>query len=261
MENIIDIKELRKIIDELDEKMVGLFCDRMKVSYEVARFKKEKNMAVYDPARERQLLCRINEMAGEEFGEYATTLYKTVMELSRTYQHHLLSPAPPIKNEIESMLSTSPKMLPKYAKVACQGVEGAYSQIAAVRMFDTPTISYYGDFADIFSAVSTGECDYGVLPIENSTAGSVNRVYDLLKSNNSLIVKSTRIKIDHNLLSKPGVKKAEIKEIFSHEQAISQCAGYLKALDGVKVTVCANTAMAARAVSESDREDVAALSS
>ena len=257
----MDIKELRSQIDEIDAQLVELFKARMNVSLGVAEYKREKNMAVYDPARERQLLAGISEKAGEDMGSYATSLYKTIMELSRTYQHHILEPAPKIRCEIERILASSPKMLPKFAKVACQGVEGAYSQIAATRIFDTPVISYYSDFSDIFRAVRDGECDYGVLPIENSTAGSVNRVYDLLKQNSSLIVKSTRIKIDHNLLAKPGVCKSDIKEIFSHEQAISQCAGYLKNLEGVKVTVCANTAMAAKAVAESERDDVAALSS
>lgn len=257
----MDIKELRAQIDEIDAQLLELFRARMNVSLGVAEYKREKNMAVYDPARERQLLASISERAGGEIGGYASTLYKTIMELSRTYQHHILDPKPKIKEHIETTLDNSPRMLPKYARVACQGVEGAYSQIAATRMFDNPVISYYGDFADIFSAVAKGECDFGVLPIENSTAGSVNRVYDLLKKNSQQIVKSTRIKIDHNLLAKRGVDKSEIKEIFSHEQAISQCDGYLRRLEGVKVTVCANTAMAAKAVAESERSDVAALSS
>ena len=257
----MDIKELRAQIDEIDEKIVELFRERMGVALGVAEYKRERGMAVYDPARERALFARIHEMAGEEMGDYAVTLYKSVTELSRTYQHHLLDPEPRIKREIESTIEKSPRMLPKYARVACQGVEGAYSQIAAARMFDNPRISYYGDFADIFRAVEAGECDYGMLPIENSTAGSVNRVYDLLKKSRATIVKSTRIKIDHNLLAKVGVDKGSIREIFSHEQAINQCAGYLGTLEGVKVTVCANTAMAAKSVAESDRSDVAALSS
>ena len=257
----MDIKELREQIDNIDAQIVELFRARMDVSLGVAEYKRERNMAVYDPARERALFARIGEMAGEEMSGYAHSLYKTITELSRTYQHHILDPDPEIKKEIERRLERSPKMLPKFARVACQGVEGAYSQIAAVRMFDCPKISYYGDFSDIFRAVESGECDYGVLPIENSTAGSVKGVYDLLKGSNACIIKSVRIKIDHNLLAKCGTKKKDIREIFSHEQAISQCAGYLRELEGVKVTVAANTAMAAKAVAESDRTDVAALSS
>ena len=257
----MDIKELRAQIDEIDAQLLELFRARMNVSLGVAEYKRERNMAVYDPARERALLANVNAMAGEEMGGYATSLYKTIMELSRTYQHHILEPKPQIKEYIETTLDRSPRMLPKYARVACQGVEGAYSQIAATRMFDNPVISYYGDFADIFRAVAEGECDFGVLPIENSTAGSVNRVYDLLKKNSQLIVKSTRIKIDHNLLAKRGVEKSEIKEIFSHEQALNQCSAFLKSHPEVKVTVCENTAAAAKYVSESGRRDIAAICS
>ncbi len=257
----MDIKELREKIDAIDKQIVALFRERMGVSLDVAEYKRERNVAVYDPARERALFARIAELAGEETAGYAVTLYKTVTELSRTYQHHVLEPVPRIMTEIEQVVEHSPRMLPRFAKVACQGVEGAYSQIAAVRMFDQPKISYYGEFSDIFRAVESGECDYGVLPIENSTAGSVNRVYDLLRKSSSTIVKSVRIKIDHNLLAKQGVKKEEIKEIFSHEQAISQCAGYLQTMPDVKVTVAPNTAMAAKATASSERRDVAALSS
>lgn len=257
----MDIKELREKIDNIDDRIVELFCERMGVSLDIARYKREHSLAVYDPKRERELFARIAQLSEAELADYAVTLYKSVTSLSRTYQHHLLDPEPPIRQEIERRLSTGPKLLPKYARVACQGVEGAYSQIAAVRMFDTPSISYYGDFADIFRAVESGECDYGVLPIENSTAGSVNRVYDLLRASSATIVKSVRIKIDHNLLAKPGVKKEEIREIFSHEQALSQSARYLAAFENIKVTVAPNTAMAAQAVAQSERNDVAALSS
>lgn len=257
----MDIKELRQEIDKIDRDLLESFTRRMNVSLKIAEYKRENNMAVYDPQRERQLLCGIHERAGEELGGYAVALYKSIMELSRTYQHHILDPMPKIKEEISQTLKTSPNMLPPYSKVACQGIEGAYSQIAAARMFENPSISYYGDFEDIFRAVESGECDYGVLPIENSTAGSVNRIYDLMKTHTARIVKSARIKIDHNLLAKKGTKISDITEVFSHEQAISQCASYLSKMQGVKITVCQNTAMAAKAVAESARADVAALSS
>jgi chorismate mutase/prephenate dehydratase len=113
----------------------------------------------------------------------------------------------------------------------------------------------------VFSAIENGECRYGVLPIENSTAGSVKKVYELMLHHRFYIVKSVRLKVDHNLLSKKGVKLSEIKEIISHEQAISQSTSFLRSLPGVKVTVVANTAVAAKMVAESDRRDLAALSS
>ena len=150
-------------------------------------------------------------------------------------------------------------MFPRNATVACQGVEGAYSQLACEKLFASPTIQYFRNFEGVFSAIEAGFCRYGILPIENSTAGSVKRVYDLMVQHDFSIVRSTRLKIDHCLLAKPG--SGELREIFSHEQAIEQCAGFLKTLGNVKVTCCENTAVAARQVALSERADVAALSS
>jgi chorismate mutase/prephenate dehydratase len=116
-------------------------------------------------------------------------------------------------------------------------------------------------FEGVFNAIDKGLCRYGILPIENSTAGSVNAIYDLMMKYDAYVVRSVRVKIDHNLLVKKGTKLKEIKEIVSHEQAINQCGEYIKSLGKVKVTIFENTAMAAKYVAESDRKDIAALSS
>ena len=145
--------------------------------------------------------------------------------------------------------------------MACQGIEGAYSQIACDSIFKSPTILYFDTFDHVFKAVESGMCQYGILPIENSTAGSVNATYDLMTRHNFSIVRSARLKVSHNLLAKAGTGLADIKEVFSHEQAINQCSAFLSGLKGVKVTVVPNTAVAARMVSQSERRDVAALSS
>ncbi|MBQ3403797.1 MAG: prephenate dehydratase, partial [Oscillospiraceae bacterium] len=145
--------------------------------------------------------------------------------------------------------------------VACQGVEGAYSQLACERIFQACSIMYFSSFEGVFAAVEQGLCRYGILPLENSTAGSVNRIYDLMMKHEFYIVRSSRVKVDHCLLANKGAKKSNIKEIFSHEQAISQCAGFLRGMKDVKVTPCENTAMAAKKVFESGRMDMAALSS
>ena len=154
-----------------------------------------------------------------------------------------------------------PPAFPKSAVVACQGVEGAYSELAARELFAEPEIIYHKSFADVFTAVENGKCRYGVLPIENSTAGSVLKVYELMVKHKFSIVRALRLKIDHNLLVKKGVKLAEISEVISHEQAIGQCGAFLQSMGEVKITACANTAMAAKMVAESERRDIAALSS
>ena len=257
----MELKELREEIDVIDRELVELFKKRMGVSAAVAEYKRQNGMAVLDPSRERALLAKVSELSGEEFEEYSRILYSTILDVSRSYQHSKLDTASSLYDEITDALENTPKLFPQRAVIACQGVEGAYSQIATERLFELPTICYYPTFDSVFSAIESGECKYGVLPIENSTAGSVKKVYELMLCHNFHIVRSVRIKIDHNLLSKPGKKLSDIKEIFSHEQAISQCSGFLKANPQIKVTVVANTALASKMVAESDRDDVAALSS
>ena len=120
---------------------------------------------------------------------------------------------------------------------------------------------FFKNFEGVFAAVDRGLCKYGVLPIENSNAGSVNEVYDLMNKYNFYITRSIKLWISHSLLVNEGAKLENIKEIFSHRQAIEQCSDFLSGLDGVKVTVCENTAAAAKKVRESKRTDVAAIGS
>lgn len=257
----LDIKELREEINKTDEEIVALFKKRMDIASSVAKYKKERGLPVLDAARERELLEKISNLAGEELDGYARTLYRTMLDISRAHQYTKLRGSSLCYDEIQKALEITPPIFPTRARVACQGVEGAYSQIAAEKLFELPTISYYQSFDAVFSAIERGECSYGVLPIENSTAGSVKKVYELMLCHNFNIVRSVRLKIDHNLLVKQGKKLEDIKEIFSHEQAISQCSGFLRANPQIKVTVVANTAMASKMVAQSDRDDVAALSS
>ena len=258
----MDIQELRKNIDEIDRELVDLFLRRMSISAEVAEYKREVGMPVLDPARERALLERVSEMSGEEFERYTRTLYSTILDLSRSYQHKKLDKTSKTHHEIESAMQNTSQLFPERATIACQGLEGAYSQIAAEKLFALPSIMFFSSFDAVFSAIESGLCKYGVLPIENSTAGSVKQVYDLMISKKFKIVRSIRIKIDHNLLAKDGVKLSEITEIYSHPQAIAQCSDFLSKLPkSVKVVKVENTATAARMVAESERRDVASLSS
>ena len=145
--------------------------------------------------------------------------------------------------------------------VACQGVEGAFSQLACEKIFKDPFIMYFKSFEAVFGAIEQGLCQYGILPIENSTAGSVKKVYDLMIQRNFSIVRTFRLKVDHNLLANSGTKLSDIKEIYSHEQAINQCGDFLATLEGVNIVPVANTAIASEMVASSGRKDVAALSS
>jgi len=256
----MDLQELRKQIDEIDDGLVRLFQQRMDVSAEIARYKKENNLPVHDPAREREKLYDLSFKTNPGRESYITALYYLLFELSRADQERILNQTCALTDQIQKSIRDTEWMFPSRTIIACQGTEGSYSQQAAEKLFDLPSIMYCNTFEGVFSAIDHGLCQYGLLPLENSTAGSINQVYDLMMRYPYSIVRSVRLKIDHSLLAKKGVKISDIKEVFSHEQAIAQCAGYLKSLN-CKVTACENTAVASKMVAESGRTDVAALSS
>ncbi len=257
----MDIQEIRKEIDRVDDQFVKLFNERMHLSSQIAEAKREQDLPVLNVRREREILNEVAAKSDPELANYGQVLYSLIFELSRSYQEKLLKTESELHKRISRAISETPALFPQSAHVACQGVEGAYSQLACERMFKNPNIMYFKNFEGVFSAIESGFCKYGILPIENSTAGSVKKVYDLMISHNFSIVRSVRLKVDHNLLAKRGTKLEDIREIFSHEQAISQCADFLQTLPGVKVTQVENTAVASELVASSDRNDVAALSS
>ena len=257
----MDLKDLRNDIDAIDDQLVKLFAQRMEISAQIADYKKEKSLPIFVPARERAKLADVAEKAGPDMANYTRVLYSMLFELSRSYQSKLTGEVSPLYREIMEAIEHTPKLFPQTPMVACQGVEGAYSQIACEKIFKNPFIMYFKNFEGVFSAIDKGLCQYGILPLENSTAGSVKKVYDLMIKHNFSIVRTFRLKIDHNLLAKPGTKLSDIKEVYSHEQAINQCSEFLQTLTGITVIPVANTAVAADLVSKSDRKDVAALSS
>ncbi len=257
----MDISELRGQIDQIDDELVKLFSQRMAVSAQIADFKKENNLPIFVPAREREKMADVAEKAGPDMANYTRVLYSMLFELSRSYQSKKTSALSPLYDKITAAINSTPQLFPQQAMVACQGVEGAFSQIACEKIFKAPMIMYFKNFEGVFSAIEKGLCQYGILPIENSTAGSVKKVYDLMIQHNFSIVRSFRLKIDHNLLANPGASVSSIREIYSHEQAINQCSDYLATLQNVKVIPVENTAVAAEMVAKSGRTDVAALAS
>ena len=258
----MNLEECRKEIDSIDKELVALFVKRMNVAKEVAEYKKETGKAIYDAERERQLLEKVEDAAGEEFGDYTRRLYSSILELSRNYQSKSLAISSGLSENIIKATKETPQLFPEKAVVACQGVEGAHSSAACQKIFEKPSIMYCQSFESVFQAVESGLCSYGVVPLENSSAGSVTEIYNLMSSHKFSIVRSTKMQIQHNLLAKKGTKIENIREIYSHPQAISQSEEFISSLGkGVKVTECANTALAAKMVAESDRTDIAAISS
>ena len=256
----MELKDYRDQLDQIDDQLTELFKRRMETVKQVADYKKEHNTPVLAAGRERDILYRVTGQCGEELQEYTKILFSTLLELSRDYQENRLSTGESrLCRDIMAAAETGGSF-PSRAVVACQGAEGAYSQIACTKMFSLPQIMYFGRFDGVFRAVETGMCRYGILPIENSSAGSVTEVYDLMEQYNCKIVRSLKLKVEHCLLARPGVKLADVKEVVAHEQALNQCSEFLKN-QNMKVTVFDNNARAAKYVAESGRGDIAAIAS
>lgn len=257
----MDMENLRNEINEIDDSLVKLFEKRMQSAAQLAKYKKEHSVPVSDRTREREIIYRMSGKVAPELAGYTKSLYNTLFDLSKSYQNSLISPESKLASEIKKSLESSEKLFPERAVVACQGTEGAYSQFACDRMFKYPEIMYVNSFDSVFEAVGRGLCRYGILPLENSTAGSVTAVYELMQKHKFYIVGSIKLCISHSLLAAPGVRLDGVKEIFSHEQALNQCSKFLSELKDVKITVCANTAEAAKSVADSGRTDCAAICS
>ena len=257
----MELSDYRKKLDEIDDEILRLFAERMEIAADIAAWKKERELPVLDARREKEKLQTLEEKSPEELSDYTRQLFSMIMELSRSRQSRILHRENSETRAIEKALRDTPLMFPEKAIVACQGVEGAYSGIACEKLFARPSIFYFSSFDAVFSAIEKGPCRYGVIPVENSTAGTVNAVYDLMLKHDFRIVRSVRVKVDHNLLVRPGTKREEIREIYSHAQAISQCAAFLQSFPNAKVIPCENTAVAAKLVAESDEPGAAAISS
>ncbi len=261
-ESATDLSVLREKIDACDRKIVEAFCERMDITLGVAEYKKQRGLPVLDAGREKQLLEKIEKLAGDELGGYAHVLYNTLLSVSRARQHKMLGGCGEEAKKLSAAIEKTKDMpFPEKATVCVQGTSGAFSEAAARKIVKDPDITFAPSFLSVVETVESGKCRYGILPIENSTAGAVTGVYSLLLTHPVYIVRSAYVGVEHNLLANKGAKIDDIKEIFSHEQAINQCSAFLKTLGDIKLTYCPNTALAAKTVAESGRNDIAALSS
>ena len=256
----MELSEVRTRIDAVDDQLLELFLERMALSEEVAAYKNEHHLPILNKSREREILAKVTQRAGDK-ERYAYHLYSTLFELARSRQAELISAPTRVAKRIMAALAVGDEIFPQTGTVACQGVEGANSQVACDRLLPRGSIVYVKSFGAVVSAVESGLCKFGVLPIENSSNGSVRAVYQLLQEHELSVVRSARLCIRHEVLALPGVKQEEITEIYSHEQAIGQCSRFLGGLKDIKVIPCSNTAMAAKMVAESGSRHAAAISS
>lgn len=247
--------EIRKEIDGLDEQLVELLVKRMNCSKEVALIKSREGLGIFHAGREQEILNKVTELGGE-YGTYIAGVYGSLMDASRELQHGLLHSG----TEFNNLLETAQKQLHVTGTLACQGAEGAYSHRAAKLQYPNAEIKFYHSFEDVFMAVENGEAEFGFVPVENSTAGSVSKVYDLILKYRHYIVGAVSMNINHCLLGCKNSSLNTVKTVYSHEQALLQCADYIEQHGFLSVGY-GNTATAASMVAQKCDPTIAAISS
>ena len=263
-----DLNEIRQEIDALDEELVRLFCRRMDCSRQVAAYKQARQMPVLNEEREKQVLdmvragCAAYDRDNAGYGEAAALVFGTMMDVSRALQHRQLAAGKALR---ETLTGADRALHPETARFVCPGCPGAYSDEALAAVFPESRRPgheprYVASFADVFAAIKNGEADYGIVPVENSSTGSVNEVYDLIMANRFSIVAAAELPIRHCLLAPKSARMEDIRLVYSHHQGLSQCADYVAA-HGWEARPYSNTATAARMVAEKGDPAVAAIAS
>ena len=254
----MNLNEIRKEIDSIDSQIAELFSKRMDCSLSVAEYKLENGMRIFDPERELNILDKAEERDGK-YGPAARQLYAAIMELSRALQHELLGSGEELRNTIISAKKDIPYRRSNL-KLACFGVPGTYAGRACAAVFPDAEPVYYPSFHDVFAAIQRDEAQFGVVPIENSTAGSVTEVYDLMLKYRYYIVSAIHISIDHCLAAKKGTRLEDVKKVYSHRQALLQCSDYLRSR-GLWHEEYQSTAAAAQMAAQTEKEGIAAICS
>ena len=233
------LDEARIKIEEIDKEMARLFEERMACAKSIAGYKMEHGLPILDESREKALLSRnVEYMESDELRPYYTSYLQAVMDVSKRYQ----------------------KRLSEGVRVAYSGIEGSFAYIASSHLFPEGALVSYKSFKEAYDAVVSGECDLAVLPIENSFAGEVGQVTDLMFSGSLYINRVYPLRVSQNLLGVPGTTVDGVKKVISHPQALEQCAEYIEA-HGYEIEQATNTARAAKAVADAGDKTVAAIAS
>ncbi len=237
----MDLSEIRVKIDDIDDKILELFIERMKLASDVAKYKAANNMVIFQGDREKAIIESVKKHTPEELRRSAAFLFMNILDISKCSQINEITP------DIEIPYTT---VIREKASVAVQGIEGSYGHAAYRQLFDEGSVSFFPSFREIFEAVENGDVDYGIIPTENSTAGEVTANMELLERYKVHICRTTTVQCAHVLAAKKGVAEQDIKILFGHEQAIRQCTDYIESRNGLTVIPYHNNAAAAQMVAE-----------
>lgn len=256
----MNLQELREQIDVIDRQLVELYEARMDICRQVAEYKISTGKKVFDKEREEQKIRSVKAMTHSEFNSHGVEeLFEQIMSMSRKLQYQLLS--------AHGSLGKLPfigvdELEKKKARVVFPGAEGAYTQAAMQKYFGDQINSFPVDsFRDAMVAIDEGSADFAVLPIENSTAGIVSEIYDMLVEFENYIVGEQIIKIEHCLMAVPGTRMEDIQRVYSHPQSLMQSAGYLREHPKWQQISMNNNAFAARKVADEQDKSQAAIAS
>jgi chorismate mutase/prephenate dehydratase len=241
----MDLTELRTEINEIDEQIRELFVKRMGICYQVAEYKIENNLPVFHADREKQIIDKVRSSVSEDMANSAEVLFTNIMDISKCKQfQQFFADA----SEIPSL----PLDLSGKHRVAVPGTIGSYSHVAASKLLPDSEPDFYESFGEVFAAVESGSAEFGVVPIVNSTAGTVTQTYELMRKHDFKICACTKVAANHCLVVKSGTDISQVRRVYSHEQALMQCSKYL-AEHGYSAHTYENTALAAAYVKDSDK--------
>ncbi len=251
----MDLLDLRKQIDDIDEELIPLLLKRMSISEKVAEYKVKRGLPVLNEQREKEILEDVHLKCGEQ-GDTIATVFAATMDASRALQHKIIGGGKELRETISKASSEELSSVKGY--VGCAGVEGCYAWETAKKLFPDSPVKFYSQFEDVFEAVNRGEVKFGIIPVENSTAGSVHESYDLIMKYKFYVAGSYSLEINHCLCAKQQARYEDIEEVYSHPQALSQCSKFLKDFDFTGINF-SNTAAAAKYVAESSNNSIAAI--
>lgn len=244
-----ELSEIRKEIDQIDQQLVELFKQRMDCAKDVAEYKRGSNKAIYDPKREQSKIETLTKGQDQPFMAKAIEeIFLQLMSISRRYQYSILSQQDTyIERQFEEIDELE---INENTKVVYQGIPGAYQEQAMVQYFGESVNNFnVPEFKDVVESLDQGKADYGVLPIENTSAGTVSGIYDMILDYDICVVGEETVECHHVLAGLPGTKLQEIKKVYSHPQGLMQCKKFLDTKDWEQVKV-ANTAISAKKVAD-----------
>lgn len=240
----MDLNALREEIDKLDKTILDSFEKRMEICRNVAVYKKENGMQIFQSDRENAIIQKVRDQSPEELKGASAALFTEIMDISKCLQQQDVL-------RDRRFMDAVPLDLDSGGRIGCQGTSGSNSETAARKLFKDNDISFYNEFRDVFKAVESGEVEFGLIPIYNSTAGSVTQNYDLIREHNVYIAATVNVEITNCLAAKESTLPTDIKKVYSHPQALKQCSEFLSG-GGYEPVEAQNTATAAKYVSECD---------